>query len=414
MDIELLSLLSNRDRFDQYGQLVISNKGFLSEGAQMVLRHLKAYYDTVSSDTIKWTSFGAWLFLTKCPDAPQDKRDIVLKLLTEADQHIPDPAVQDNIIHSLIERKLAEELTVICEEISLGSSKYGVDDLQRKVKEFADTTAHLGKSPNVVTDDIDELLGAVLDGGLYWKQLWMNKSCGPLRRGDFVCLVARPDSGKTSFLSGQANSFAKQAESPVLWINNEQEGKKVKLRILQEAINLPNADMKLNPQKAREKYEAAVGSLDKVVVVDKAGVTCQEIEALCEEYEPCAIIIDQLWKVKGFGADNSDVRVQTQVANWARELCKKWAPVIGVYQADATAEGKEYFGMECIYQSKTAVQGEADLIICMGRVHEQGKEDIRYFHFPKHKLSGGGPHFQSKMKSWKHESQFNPETGVFK
>ena len=117
--------------------------------------------------------------------------------------------------------------------------------------------------------------------------------------------------------------------------------------------------------------------------------------------------------MKGFGSDNSDVKVQTQVANWARELCKKYAPVIGVYQADVNADGKEYFGMECIYLSKTAVQGEADLIICMGRSYAEGKQNTRFFHFPKHKLSGGGMYFQQHMKSWKHESTFNQELGTF-
>jgi RecA-family ATPase len=119
----------------------------------------------------------------------------------------------------------------------------------------------------------------------------------------------------------------------------------------------------------------AVGDINKIIVIDSPALTAAEVERYCEQYQPGCIIIDQLWKVKGFGGDNSDVKVQTAIANWARELCKKYAPVIGVYQADGSAEGVNYFGMDKIYMSKTAVQGECDLIICMGRSYEQGKED---------------------------------------
>lgn len=410
MEIELLHILGERQVWEKYQDVVKANARYLSEASRIIVRVLPEYYALSGDNTINWGSFASWYKLTK--QQTHHSGDVEL-LVGKVASHTGNSEVQADIIRALVERRVAEEVIEIAEDISTGGNRFCVEDLQRKLQELAKLDIDHTGSPNIVTDDMKELLGAVLDGGLNWKQLWMNQSCGPLRKGDFVVLVARPDSGKTSFLSGQANSFAKQSDKPVLWVNNEQEGRKVKLRIIQEAVGMPNADIKLHPERARSQYEDTIGPLGSVVVVDKAGITAGEITALCEQYGPCAVIIDQLWKVKGFGSDNSDVKVQTQVANWARELCKKHAPVIGVYQADTNAEGREYFGMECIYMSKTAVQGEADLIICMGRSYEEGRQNSRFFHFPKNKMAGGGQFYQSHMRGFKHESVFEPGTGKF-
>ena len=414
MDFEILSILSNRDRFKQYYDSVKKNSAVLTELAQQVVYDLPDYYQVSTGDDIHWGAFGSWFKMVKHPGKKLEEMQLFDEYLKRLSEYTPDAEVQERIVHALMERHLAEELISICEDIAKGSTRWGVEDLQLKLKAFETSTQQL-QNKNVVEYTLEDLLTGVLGGGLEWKQLWMNQSCGPLRKGDFVVLVARPDSGKTSFLSGQANHFAMQlpTEQPVLWLNNEQEGKKVRLRLLQEAVQMDNTEMKLNPEKVKSAYEMLVGDINKIVVIDSATLSASDVERYCEQYNPGCIIIDQLWKVKGCGGDNSDVKVQTAIANWARELCKRYAPVIGVYQADGSAEGQQYFGMDKVYMSKTAVQGEADLIICMGRSYETGKESTRYFHFPKNKMAGGGRYFQPTMKQYKHETTFNADTGVF-
>jgi hypothetical protein len=378
-----------------------------------LLDDITQYYATFPSAEEVGDKFTLWLFNVRRPNLSDEEKGLVrIMLESECDEESANTLYQ-----SLKERVVLEKTVLLAEEILAGNSRKSLSDLHSCLEELKDELDS-GTDKNIILPDIKELLTEVLGEGLDWKQVWMNQSCGPLRKGNLVCLVARPDTGKTSFLCGQANTFAKQLppEGKILWFNNEQAGRAVLLRIFQEAVEMVNADMRRDGRKVEQLYMEKIGALDKIVVVDMPTLSKYDVELYCKKYGDSvgAIIIDQLWKVRGFGDDISDVKTQTRIANWARELAKTVAPVLGVYQADAQAEGQQYFGMDRIYMSKTAVQGEADLIVCMGRSFDDGKEKSRFFSFPKNKLSGGGAYFQEAMRSYKHESTFNSETGVFK
>lgn len=413
MNKEILYLLSNRQRWKQYADTVKKHWHVLSEETNDVIKLLPEWYELSPKDDLDWDEFSTWFCLTKHAGRKQEWLDLRKKLFQIMWSFEPEEKVYQNIIGVLLERSCAEEVAHMASEVAQGSTRYGMEDLKERIDEWNET-----QSPEdslIVSDDFNSLVSGVMGTGLNWKQKWMNESCGPLRKADFVVLAKRPDTGGTSFLSGQANAFAHQlpADHPVLWFNNEQEGKKVKLRIIQEGIDWTNEQIMTDPETAKESYENQVAPLNRIMVIDKPGMTCADVERFCDQYKPGAIIIDQLWKMQGKG-DISDVKTQTEIANWARELCKVYAPVIGVYQLGGPAEGEAYPQQNSIYMSATAVQGEADLIVCMGRVHDEAKKNLRFFHFPKNKMAGGGDLFIPSMKQAKHESVFNEETGVFR
>ncbi len=413
LDLDILDYLKHRDVYKQQSGVVKKNKHVLTDEARTIIWAMEPFFEQFPEEqTIDWRKFSAWFRTVRFPNKKEEELKLFSKLFDRLHAFTPDE-LQESIVSALRERGIAEELISILEQIAVGSTKWGLEDVAGKLKTWEADQPSEAES-FIVDSDLEDLVGGVLGEGLNWKQRWMNQACGPLRKGDLVGLLARPDSGKTSFLSGQANCFASQlkGEECGLWFNNEQEGKKVKLRIVQEAVELDNEQLNANPILAKERYQQRVGPLGRVKVVDRPGLSWREVEKLCEQYNPKFIIIDQLWKITGFG-NISEVTTQTEIANWARELAKKWAPVIGVYQADGQAEGVDYIEMDRVYYSKTAVQGELDLMIAMGKVHDDTKQNIRYFHFPKHKMTGGGEFFQPDMKGHKFESVFTPETGVF-
>ncbi|HAI38327.1 MAG TPA: hypothetical protein DCM40_09490, partial [Maribacter sp.] len=61
-------------------------------------------------------------------------------------------------------------------------------------------------------------------------------------------------------------------------------------------------------------------------------------------------------------------------------------PIIGASQLDATADNEKYPTMGALYNSKTAVQGEADAILTIGQTKQDGP-DIRFLSAPKNKLA---------------------------
>jgi hypothetical protein len=73
---------------------------------------------------------------------------------------------------------------------------------------------------------------------------------------------------------------------------------------------------------------------------------------------------------------------------WARELAKEYCPVIGVCQADGSAEGQKWLTMDNVANAKTSKQAEADWILGIGKTHTDGDEYVRYLNISKNKLLG--------------------------
>lgn len=112
-------------------------------------------------------------------------------------------------------------------------------------------------------------------------------------------------------------------------------------------------------------------------------------------------------KVKGFSADRDDL-VQGAIYVWGRELAKTYCPVIGVCQADGSAEGERWLYMNHVANAKTAKQAEADFIVGIGKSHDAGYDYVRFLNIAKNKLVGD-PDTDPSMKHAKLEVIIRPE-----
>ena len=136
-------------------------------------------------------------------------------------------------------------------------------------------------------------------------------------------------------------------------------------------------------------YQRIYNELTKksIRIYDSATITTTDVSRLCEKHAPGCIIFDQLDKIKGIEGDRDDLRLGS-IYIWARELAKKYCPVIGVCQSDATGEGKRWLTMDNVANAKTAKQAEADWIIGIGKTHNEAEEHLRYLSICKNKLIG--------------------------
>ncbi len=222
----------------------------------------------------------------------------------------------------------------------------------------------------------------------------------------------------TTLLSSEATFIAKQIHNDknVIWINNEEEGRKVKSRIYQAALAKTVDELDRDRDGSKAAYIKAVGRQDKIRVVDNKRADIFFIEDVIRNNNPGLIIFDQLWKVYGFEKESStDVDRYTRLFSWARELATIYdCPVITVHQADNTAHGKEFIEMNQLYQSKTGLQGEADCIITLGRnLDDDTKKNSRGLYVPKNKLVGG-PRTREDLRNGKFEIEILPTIARFK
>lgn len=234
---------------------------------------------------------------------------------------------------------------------------------------------------HIITTDLDVLLEETdRSGGLLWRMPSLNEHIGGLHKGDFGIIFARPETGKTTFLTSEVGWMTQHTTSPVIHFNNEERGVKVMMRYYESIHGVSRNEIRQN------KSAYSLPKETSLVLFDKAKITRRDVERLIKEVQPSLIVFDQIDKIVGFSAERADLAIG-KIYIWAREIAKEVCPVIGVCQAAGSAENKKWLEMDDMAESKTAKPAEADFIIGIGKIAE-GYENTRFIHLVKNKLTG--------------------------
>lgn len=323
---------------------------------------------------------------TSYPNMRQIEKEALHELLTRTSTISVSEEVVDNLLRQVQIRASAHELALGALEVAEGRrdpSSLG-EIWERTQTQSGDES--VADDRCFVTDDLFELEhSSVMGPGLSWRLDCLNRSLGPLRDGDFGFVFARPESGKTTFLADQCTFMAGQAERPVIWFNNEEQGEKVRFRTYHAALGITQDDLWVDKKKTLEEYRKV--TKDQLKIYDDAKIHRRDVERIIGRFNPSLVVFDQIDKIEGFKADRPDL-VYGRIYQWARELAKGQRAIIGVCQADGTGEGVRWLTMAHVAEAKTSKQGEADWILGIGRSHDAGTEDIRYLNISKNKLLG--------------------------
>ena len=299
--------------------------------------------------------------------------------------------LKESVLHYLNDlkrKRTLEELSLATYEASTGKN---VDNKIQKL--FLDLSSMVESKEDddpFVHDDLDAILDEQLrEPGFRWRLKTLNRMLGSLRGGDFGFFVARPETGKTTMLASEISFMAEQLfkdDGPILWFNNEEQSKKVKLRTYQASIGVSLQQLLSNPKRYQEEYTEKTH--DKILIYNNASTSKRDIENICKRYKPSMVVFDQIDKVQGFSSDREDLRLGA-IYQWARELAKEYnMPVMGVCQADGTAEDVQWLTMKHVSNSKTSKQAEADWIVGIGKLEDPAYSKVRYLSVMKNKLTG--------------------------
>lgn len=299
---------------------------------------------------------------------------------------IEDTSTNRDLIVTLLEmhrtRCLAGDLAKIALDVEDGTAE--IDDLVTKYSELELTEVE--EETNAKPKTLEELYTTqVSTPGLRWRLNWLNKSLGSLRKGDFGFIFARPETGKTTFLASEITHMVNQTDGDIIWFNNEEQSDKVYIRCYQATLNLTQEQLFSDRQGNHAKYVEA--TQERLLVTDMEDSThYKSVEKLLATKKPALIIFDQIDKITGFKGDRHDLELK-KIYQWARELAKKYAPVIAVSQAGGEAEGKLWLTMDMVDSSKTSKQGEADWILGIGK-EQDNTSRMRFLNISKNKLVG--------------------------
>lgn len=346
---------------------------------------------------------------------PSNKRgnEELSLLYKRLDSIVPDEQVADEYFREHGKRTKAAKIAFLGLEVAEGKRTF--EELISGAESLREELAQ-GDYKEFVSDDAAGIVDRMNEPGLSWPLTTLNQMLGPLRKGDFGFIFARPESGKTTFLAQAATYFAEQQAQlstptgPILWFNNEQVGAVVLTRCQQACLGLTSQELFKNYEEKRQEYRNRTGG--KIYIYDAASIHRRDVDRMCRRYSPSLIIFDQIDKIKGFDSDRYDLELKV-LYQWARELAKEYGPVIGVCQAGASGEGKKYLSMDDVDSSKTAKQGEADWILGIGKSNQDGMESVRHLHLCKNKLFGG-PESIPELRHGKRDVLLFPQVARYK
>jgi replicative DNA helicase len=387
-DIDLLAVTSNKATYERFKDHV--KKHNVSSITLELFNALGEYWESYPLRTeVDVAEFKTFFFIVKGKKIKDPAKYELAFNNYEKALELEKPITKD-ILAKLIETDYATQVYDVCVKIGTGrgGDLLSVEEMLNNYKKEIGATVE--KSEVFVSPSLDYLSSVVASGGLKWRLKELNVSLGPIRKGDFIIIAARPETGKTTFVASEASYMMSQLQPDehVIWINNEEASNKVMMRVIQAAYQVTSSELLGDPKTYELGFLAQGGDRFLILDDDSNVKTANKISALFKEFKPGLIIFDQLDKVHGFPNDREDLRIG-KLYEWARDVAKEYCPVIAVSQVDGTGEGEKWIQMNQLRGSKTDKVGEADAIVTIGKSNEPGMDLQRYIHVPKNKLFGG-------------------------
>lgn len=385
MNLAILKLLlNNRGIYQKYGKFVkdcVDQED--SKELKLLVNAIDMLYDEYEVDSHSVDDLD--IMLSKA--YPNQPKTLLSPILERIRNEQANPELCNEYLEDLHRRRTAHGIAVAA--LAVYESGTGVETLLQRVESLSGGLPESGASEageDFLTNDIESLLTEMeSEPGLSWRLKTLNEMLGPLRKGTFGFIFARPETGKTTFLASEVSFMAGQLDKPLLWINNEEESKKVLKRVTQAALGVTNEQLLANSAKCNDLF---MKKTHGNIRINKGGATGKrQIEQWCKDLNPGLIIMDQIDKITGFDDERHDLKMK-QIYAWARELAKQYGPVIAVCQAGGTGENKKWLTMNDVDSSHTAKQGEADFVLGIGKLHDEQYERVRFLHASKNKLTG--------------------------
>ena len=400
IDIDILKYLSKRENYNALKDTI--TKSLCVKEAWRMLADYGAFFDAHPSENAITSDFILWQRLQRHPHWKPEEARVQGAIVQNILDH-PEPqrtAFLDNINHL----RTQGAYQGIADAMAAGTM--GSNDAEDAARKLIRTDSTANVMTSYTLDDIATLQGK---GGYYWRLEDLNKSLGPLRKGDFIIVGKRPEVGGTSFLVSELSFMLEQTDGNAIIFNNEEAPNKVYSRMVSSALGVDHRKLLGDTGLYQTQYNAWLGT-SRWDLVHDTNMDIGSLHRALEDRDYDLIGINVLLKVKGTGAKEDHDKFQA-LGEECRRISQKYGPVIAIVQADPSAEGMQYIPQDRIYKSKTALQGEADGLIMIG-TDELIKDTVRYIHVAKNKLPPAMC-TDTRLKHIRSEVKFDFDTGRF-
>ncbi len=394
-DVELLCILAEREGYDKYADY-IKDYTVLSETATLIEDFGEWYKDNKDEAALDWGSFKTWLIVVRHPTWKPQQRDVYDTILDNIEKQAKRGGASKAVVQRFVELDYATQIAESCNRLITGggtTSTVAADlfaDIQGHLSGYQAATTNDGKGTEFISLEAGALLDATVGGpGFKWRLEELNRSVGQLRAGRLCIVGKRPEVGGTSFLCSELTHMVKDLpdDKQILLVHNEEQGDMVGLRLIEAALGVTQADIVADPMAADAEMSKFLGT-HRIDLLHDTSITTRGIERHLSAGEYSILGINVLSKLQ-IRTKEEGVERLALIGAWCRDMASRYGvAVVAITQADASAEGERWLHQAQLYGSKTALQGEADILLMIGKTHDPGNEDRRFISVVKNKTGG--------------------------
>ena len=177
---EVLSVLSTKENYLRYSTRVLAKGSALTRETAQIIKDMRDYYTKYDVSCVDWTEFAQWFLLVKHPMYAEDTVLLYRTYLNALIVAEEPSALQEDIIHALLEQSVAEDIAVIAGKIAEGNDRHGLEEVKSLMDTWQESLVEEEEDED--TWELDELLEESYgEGGFNWRLEELNVSCGPLR-----------------------------------------------------------------------------------------------------------------------------------------------------------------------------------------------------------------------------------------
>jgi hypothetical protein len=359
----------------------------LDKEIKILINTIYKYYNKYNSHNYISIDDLASFFKIQYPSVKN--KELFQQLFNQLSALDTSDSVSADVIHCLLERDAASKIVNELIPIVQGQEFGKLAGIKETLERFEESIGALAddEEEEFVTQDLTALLAEESgDTGYAWHLDELQRVLGNIRGGVLGHIFAPPDTGKTTFIVDFLRTIARQFTSEsdrALWINNEEAGKFLNLRLYSGVVGAEIPKIMGNKERAQELFKKYHG--DQVYLKDEAGISILDTKQLIIKYKPKVVVIDIGDKVRlpTGGASPKHEQLKDLYIRY-RELAKAYdVHILTTGQASATGYTKRWLAKEDMDNSKIGKPGELDYAI--GVTGEEADPHLRYISVCKNK-----------------------------
>ena len=389
MELSLIRRLMDREFYDDHRGAKCPDRLFSKDVRkikQAIDKAMDRYERTVTPDEIEA------LFMSNNPTLTTAQKQAYGSLFNQIKRESPMGGdVAQEVLSKLFQQVVGEDIANLGFDYVNGD-KNSLEPLRDLLERYADDfTPDL----RIEWDDIeiDTLLNMNdLESQWTFNIPSLTRKVEGVNAGHLIEIGARPNTGKTSFhasLIASPNGFAHQGAKCIV-LCYEEASHRVGARHLTAATGMTMQEVKNNPARARDVYDAVKKNIK---IKDASDRDMAWVESVCKSYKPDIVVLDmgdKFARTGGFARPDEALKAN---AIYARQIAKAHnCAIFYMSQLSADAEGKVLLNQSMMEGSRTGKAAEADLMILIAKnpvVDGQEEEDTqRHLNVVKNKLSG--------------------------